>query len=151
MLKGFLVLYTTCPLFSFQVKFFYICQIAYWLHALPELYFQKVRKVRMSFPFFFSPFFLFFFFFYRKLFALWLSADANKLSSVLLFTGRHPAPALLHLPLCCPHHRCLCLKVSAITVLSRGRNIEEACMLLTKVNQLINYQLVLYLRLHSSA
>ncbi|CAB1336216.1 unnamed protein product [Coregonus sp. 'balchen'] len=26
------------------VKFFYICQIAYWLHALPELYFQKVRK-----------------------------------------------------------------------------------------------------------
>uniref|UniRef100_A0A4W5P7V9 Translocating chain-associated membrane protein n=1 Tax=Hucho hucho TaxID=62062 RepID=A0A4W5P7V9_9TELE len=28
----------------FQVKFFYICQIAYWLHALPELYFQKVRK-----------------------------------------------------------------------------------------------------------
>uniref|UniRef100_A0A3Q4I705 Zgc:113278 n=1 Tax=Neolamprologus brichardi TaxID=32507 RepID=A0A3Q4I705_NEOBR len=32
----------------FQVKFFYICQIAYWLHALPELYFQKVRKVRIS-------------------------------------------------------------------------------------------------------
>ncbi|KAM6339698.1 translocating chain-associated membrane protein 1-like isoform 2-T4 [Alca torda] len=28
----------------FQVKFFYICQIAYWLHALPELYFQKIRK-----------------------------------------------------------------------------------------------------------
>ncbi|XP_023693890.1 translocating chain-associated membrane protein 1 [Paramormyrops kingsleyae] len=28
----------------FQVKFFYICQIAYWLHTLPELYFQKVRK-----------------------------------------------------------------------------------------------------------
>uniref|UniRef100_A0AAY4D6X0 Translocating chain-associated membrane protein n=1 Tax=Denticeps clupeoides TaxID=299321 RepID=A0AAY4D6X0_9TELE len=28
----------------FQAKFFYICQIAYWLHTLPELYFQKVRK-----------------------------------------------------------------------------------------------------------
>nr|XP_028590952.1 translocating chain-associated membrane protein 1-like 1 isoform X2 [Podarcis muralis]XP_028590953.1 translocating chain-associated membrane protein 1-like 1 isoform X2 [Podarcis muralis] len=28
----------------FQVKFFYICQIAYWLHSLPELYFQKIRK-----------------------------------------------------------------------------------------------------------
>ncbi|KFV58829.1 Translocating chain-associated membrane protein 1-like 1, partial [Gavia stellata] len=28
----------------FQVKFFYICQIAYWLHALPKLYFQKIRK-----------------------------------------------------------------------------------------------------------
>lgn len=37
-----------CPLSSFQVKFFYICQIAYWLHALPELYFQKVRKVRKA-------------------------------------------------------------------------------------------------------
>ncbi|NWI66362.1 TRAM2 protein, partial [Todus mexicanus] len=29
---------------GFQVKFFYLCQLAYWLHALPELYFQKVRK-----------------------------------------------------------------------------------------------------------
>uniref|UniRef100_A0AAY5EV10 TLC domain-containing protein n=1 Tax=Electrophorus electricus TaxID=8005 RepID=A0AAY5EV10_ELEEL len=29
---------------AFQVKFFYVCQMAYWLHALPELYFQKVRK-----------------------------------------------------------------------------------------------------------
>uniref|UniRef100_A0A8C0VLU9 Translocation associated membrane protein 2 n=1 Tax=Cyanistes caeruleus TaxID=156563 RepID=A0A8C0VLU9_CYACU len=28
----------------YQVKFFYLCQLAYWLHALPELYFQKVRK-----------------------------------------------------------------------------------------------------------
>ncbi|KAM9421207.1 translocating chain-associated membrane protein 2-like isoform 2-T2 [Salvelinus alpinus] len=28
----------------FQVKFFYLTQLAYWLHALPELYFQKVRK-----------------------------------------------------------------------------------------------------------
>lgn len=26
------------------MKFFYLCQLAYWLHALPELYFQKVRK-----------------------------------------------------------------------------------------------------------
>lgn len=32
--------------FRYQVKFFYLCQLAYWLHALPELYFQKVRKVR---------------------------------------------------------------------------------------------------------
>lgn len=34
---------------SFQVKFFYLCQLAYWLHALPELYFQKVRKVSTHF------------------------------------------------------------------------------------------------------
>lgn len=27
------------------MKFFYLTQLAYWLHALPELYFQKVRKV----------------------------------------------------------------------------------------------------------
>ncbi|KAI1895688.1 hypothetical protein AGOR_G00108800 [Albula goreensis] len=31
----------------FQVKFFYLFQLAYWLHALPELYFQKVRKEEM--------------------------------------------------------------------------------------------------------
>lgn len=35
---------------SFQVKFFYLCQLAYWLHALPELYFQKVRKVSTRCP-----------------------------------------------------------------------------------------------------
>uniref|UniRef100_A0A8C9QWU5 Translocation associated membrane protein 2 n=1 Tax=Scleropages formosus TaxID=113540 RepID=A0A8C9QWU5_SCLFO len=28
----------------FQVKFYYLSQLAYWLHTLPELYFQKVRK-----------------------------------------------------------------------------------------------------------
>ncbi|XP_041950748.1 translocating chain-associated membrane protein 2 [Alosa sapidissima] len=28
----------------FQVKFFYLTQLAYWLHGIPELYFQKVRK-----------------------------------------------------------------------------------------------------------
>uniref|UniRef100_A0A669DK00 Translocating chain-associated membrane protein n=1 Tax=Oreochromis niloticus TaxID=8128 RepID=A0A669DK00_ORENI len=34
--------------FQFQVKFFYLTQLAYWLHALPELYFQKVRKEEIS-------------------------------------------------------------------------------------------------------
>ncbi|MEQ2225627.1 Translocating chain-associated membrane protein 1-like 1, partial [Ilyodon furcidens] len=31
-------------LMPFQMKFFYICQLGYWLHALPELYFQKAKK-----------------------------------------------------------------------------------------------------------
>uniref|UniRef100_UPI00398EE5D5 translocating chain-associated membrane protein 1 isoform X2 n=1 Tax=Pristiophorus japonicus TaxID=55135 RepID=UPI00398EE5D5 len=31
-------------LMPFQVKFFYIAQLAYWFHVLPELYFQKTRK-----------------------------------------------------------------------------------------------------------
>ncbi|XP_069315282.1 translocating chain-associated membrane protein 1-like 1 [Eulemur rufifrons] len=29
---------------TFQMKFFYIAQLAYWFHAFPELYFQKTRK-----------------------------------------------------------------------------------------------------------
>ncbi|XP_048392529.1 translocating chain-associated membrane protein 2 isoform X1 [Stegostoma tigrinum] len=29
---------------SFQVKFFFLCQLSYWIHSLPELYFQRVRK-----------------------------------------------------------------------------------------------------------
>ncbi|GAB1284833.1 Translocating chain-associated membrane protein 2 [Apodemus speciosus] len=29
---------------GFQVKFFYVGQLAYWMHSLPELYLQKVRK-----------------------------------------------------------------------------------------------------------
>jgi translocating chain-associated membrane protein 1 len=29
---------------TFQMKFFYISQLAYWFHSFPELYFQKVRK-----------------------------------------------------------------------------------------------------------
>ncbi|KAH0617647.1 hypothetical protein JD844_016098, partial [Phrynosoma platyrhinos] len=28
----------------FQMKFFYISQLAYWFHAFPELYFQKTKK-----------------------------------------------------------------------------------------------------------
>ncbi|XP_036790505.1 translocating chain-associated membrane protein 1 isoform X1 [Oncorhynchus mykiss] len=31
-------------LMPFQLKFFFICQMGYWLHALPELYFQKTKK-----------------------------------------------------------------------------------------------------------
>uniref|UniRef100_A0A8C5MNT3 TLC domain-containing protein n=1 Tax=Leptobrachium leishanense TaxID=445787 RepID=A0A8C5MNT3_9ANUR len=31
--------------FPFQMKFFYISQLAYWFHAFPELYFQKTKKV----------------------------------------------------------------------------------------------------------
>lgn len=31
-------------LMTFQVKFFYILQLAYWFHAFPELYFQKTKK-----------------------------------------------------------------------------------------------------------
>ncbi|NXW61430.1 TR1L1 protein, partial [Eurystomus gularis] len=32
----------------FQLKFFYIRQIAYWLHALQELYLQKIQKEDIS-------------------------------------------------------------------------------------------------------
>ncbi|KAJ8272655.1 hypothetical protein GJAV_G00091850 [Gymnothorax javanicus] len=31
-------------LMPFQIKFFYIWQLAYWFHALPELYFQKTKN-----------------------------------------------------------------------------------------------------------
>lgn len=31
-------------LMPFQLKFYFISQLAYWLHALPELYFQKTKK-----------------------------------------------------------------------------------------------------------
>ncbi|XP_048189648.1 translocating chain-associated membrane protein 1-like 1 [Perognathus longimembris pacificus] len=29
---------------TFQMKFFYISQLAYWFHGFPELYFQKIKK-----------------------------------------------------------------------------------------------------------
>ncbi|XP_077738568.1 translocating chain-associated membrane protein 1-like 1 [Canis aureus] len=29
---------------TFQMKFFYISQLAYWFHAFPELYFQRIKK-----------------------------------------------------------------------------------------------------------
>ncbi|XP_071780091.1 translocating chain-associated membrane protein 1 isoform X2 [Centroberyx gerrardi] len=31
-------------LMPFQMKFYFVCQLGYWLHALPELYFQKTKK-----------------------------------------------------------------------------------------------------------
>ncbi len=33
---------------TFMFKFFYIVQIAYWLHVYPELYFQKVKREDMG-------------------------------------------------------------------------------------------------------
>ena len=32
---------------TFMFKFFFIVQIAYWLHSYPELYFQKVKREDM--------------------------------------------------------------------------------------------------------
>lgn len=36
-------------LMTFQMKFFYVSQLAYWFHAFPELYFQKTKKVSWNF------------------------------------------------------------------------------------------------------
>ncbi|XP_033727793.1 translocating chain-associated membrane protein 1-like 1 [Pecten maximus] len=33
---------------TFVVKFFFILQIAYWIHCFPELYFQKIKKEEIS-------------------------------------------------------------------------------------------------------
>ena len=33
--------------FRFIVKFYFIMQLAYWIHTFPELYFQKVKKVKI--------------------------------------------------------------------------------------------------------
>ncbi|XP_060819189.1 translocating chain-associated membrane protein 1 [Bombus pascuorum] len=33
---------------SFSSKLFFICQLAYWLHCYPELYFQRVKKEDLS-------------------------------------------------------------------------------------------------------
>ena len=33
---------------SFMYKFFFIVQIAYWLHIFPELYFQRVKREDMG-------------------------------------------------------------------------------------------------------
>lgn len=33
---------------SFHMKFFFIIQLSYWVHVLPELYFQKVKRDEMS-------------------------------------------------------------------------------------------------------
>lgn len=32
----------------FMIKFYYLIQIGYWIHCLPELYFQKVKKEEMA-------------------------------------------------------------------------------------------------------
>ena len=32
----------------FISKFFFVMQIAYWLHCFPELYFQRVKKEELS-------------------------------------------------------------------------------------------------------
>ena len=39
----------------FWVKFYFVIQLAYWIHSYPELYFQKIKKVNQSFAFFVLP------------------------------------------------------------------------------------------------
>uniref|UniRef100_A0A674M8P8 Translocation associated membrane protein 1 n=1 Tax=Takifugu rubripes TaxID=31033 RepID=A0A674M8P8_TAKRU len=41
-------------LMPFQMKFYFICQLGYWLHALPELYFQKTKKAAVNIDIFCS-------------------------------------------------------------------------------------------------
>merc|ERR1739848_180279 len=33
---------------TFMFKFFFIVQLAYWLHIFPELYFQKIKREDMG-------------------------------------------------------------------------------------------------------
>lgn len=37
------------------MKFYFICQLGYWLHALPELYFQKTKKVSVFYSLCLDP------------------------------------------------------------------------------------------------
>jgi len=46
---------------SYLFKFYYIIQIAYWLHAFPELYFQKVKKDELPTRVTYSTLYLVFF------------------------------------------------------------------------------------------
>lgn len=46
---------------SYLFKFYYIIQIAYWLHAFPELYFQKVKKDEVATRVTYSTLYLTFF------------------------------------------------------------------------------------------
>ncbi|XP_071810999.1 translocating chain-associated membrane protein 1-like 1 isoform X2 [Apostichopus japonicus] len=45
-------------LLSFRLKFYFITQIAYWLHSFPELYFQKIKREEMDDRIKFAAFYL---------------------------------------------------------------------------------------------
>lgn len=45
-------------LLSFRLKFYFITQIAYWLHSFPELYFQKIKREEMGDRIKFAAFYL---------------------------------------------------------------------------------------------
>lgn len=83
----------------FQVKFFYLTQLAYWLHALPELYFQKVRKVSdVTWP--------------APSCAGARSAAGEATSRVLCFSGGGSSSAAVHLSVSAAHRRSLFTQVS---------------------------------------
>ena len=46
---------------SYLFKFYFIIQISYWLHAFPELYFQKVKKEEMAARITYATLYLIFF------------------------------------------------------------------------------------------
>lgn len=94
---SFFSLNFTCGKKRFQVKFFYLTQLAYWLHALPELYFQKVRKVSDD----------------NRSNACTRSAREEAQSfSVLCFPGGAFPSAAVHLSVSAARRRTLFIKVS---------------------------------------
>lgn len=79
------------------MKFFYLTQLAYWLHALPELYFQKVRKVSND----------------NRSYACTCSArDESQSYSLLCFPGGAFPSAAVHLSVSAARRRTLFIKVS---------------------------------------
>ena len=49
------------PVFDSLFKFYFIIQISYWLHAFPELYFQKVKRDEMGARITYATLYLIFF------------------------------------------------------------------------------------------
>lgn len=88
------------------MKFYYICQLGYWLHALPELYFQKTKKVCQTF--------------FRLTSLLCILKTCTRAARTLIplfslwfdFAGGYSTAACVHLPVPGPHCWCLCSKVS---------------------------------------
>lgn len=78
------------------MKFFYLTQLAYWLHALPELYFQKVRKVSDA----------------NRSASSYTPADQAESCSVFCFSGGAFPSAAVHLSVSAAYRRTLFIKVS---------------------------------------
>lgn len=83
---------------SYLLKFYFVIQMAYWLHQFPEVYFQKIKRDEAGPRFVYAALYLVFFTaaYVLKSVFLYIDLDSNKILLFFSFTRIAVCLSVLH-------------------------------------------------------